>query len=154
MTKAVVIILSVAILGFLGLNAHSKNSQSPSTPSSASSQSEAPPISSSATTSRSTATTGANYKDGNYTGAIADTPYGTVQVEAVVSGGKIADIKLLQMPYLERESSERSGFSGPILKQEAIAAQSSKIDFVSGATSTSDGFSQSLQAALDQAASA
>lgn len=36
----------------------------------------------------------------------------------------------------------------PILKSEALKAQSANINLVSGATDTSDGFAQSLQAAI------
>ena len=39
----------------------------------------------------------------------------------------------------------------PILINDTISAQSANIDMVSGATVTSDGYVQSLQAALDQA---
>jgi uncharacterized protein with FMN-binding domain len=39
----------------------------------------------------------------------------------------------------------------PILIQETMQAQSSTVDMVSGATDTSDGFSQSLQSAILQA---
>mgnify|MGYP000630881574 CR=1 FL=1 len=40
----------------------------------------------------------------------------------------------------------------PILVSETLDAQSAEIDFVSGATYTSDGYQQSLQSALDEAA--
>jgi uncharacterized protein with FMN-binding domain len=39
----------------------------------------------------------------------------------------------------------------PVLVQEPLDAQSADIDMVSGATVTSDGYVQSLQAALDTA---
>jgi uncharacterized protein with FMN-binding domain len=39
----------------------------------------------------------------------------------------------------------------PVLTQETIAAQSAAIDTVSGATVTSNGYKESLQAALDAA---
>jgi len=39
----------------------------------------------------------------------------------------------------------------PILNQEAVSAQSAKIDTISGATYTSDGYAQSLQSAIDKA---
>jgi uncharacterized protein with FMN-binding domain len=42
----------------------------------------------------------------------------------------------------------------PTLTQSAIAAQSAKIDMVSGATWTSQSYVTSLQAALDQARTA
>ena len=44
-----------------------------------------------------------------------------------------------------------SSYAEPILHDEALQAQSAKIDTVSGATYTSDAYAQSLQAALDQA---
>lgn len=40
----------------------------------------------------------------------------------------------------------------PMLRSEAIQAQSANVDTVSGATMTSEAFIQSLQSALDQAA--
>jgi uncharacterized protein with FMN-binding domain len=41
----------------------------------------------------------------------------------------------------------------PQLTQEALSAQSARIDAVSGATYTSDGYIRSLQSALDKAGS-
>ncbi|MEU5265510.1 FMN-binding protein, partial [Amycolatopsis sp. NPDC021455] len=39
----------------------------------------------------------------------------------------------------------------PALNQETLQAQSARIDTVSGATYTSEGYQQSLQSAIDQA---
>ena len=39
----------------------------------------------------------------------------------------------------------------PVLVQETLAAQSARIDMVSGATVTTGGYVRSLQSALDQA---
>ena len=39
----------------------------------------------------------------------------------------------------------------PILRSEALSAQSAKINTVSGATYTSDGYKTSLQSAIDKA---
>ncbi len=39
----------------------------------------------------------------------------------------------------------------PYLQQEALQAQSSNVDIITGATLTSEGFMMSLQAALGQA---
>ena len=46
---------------------------------------------------------------------------------------------------------EINAYALPILTQETLQAQSANIDSVSGATVTSDGYLQSLQAALDAA---
>ncbi len=88
---------------------------------------------------------------GQFTGAVVQTPYGTVQVRITVSGGRISDITALQLPSDRRRSSEISQYAGPILRSEAIAAQSATIDTVSGATYTSEGYEQSLQSAIDLA---
>jgi uncharacterized protein with FMN-binding domain len=91
------------------------------------------------------------YKDGTYTGSVADAFYGNVQVQAVVSGGKITDVIFLQYPNDRRTSIEINSQAMPLLKQEAIAVQSAQVDGVSGATATSGAFIQSLGSALSQA---
>src|SRR6478736_3364791 len=83
-------------------------------------------------------------------GPVVDTRYGPVQVEVVVAGGKISDVVALQLPT-GRRSGQISQVAAPILHDEALQAQSAKIDLVSGATYTSDAYTQSLQAAIDTA---
>ena len=92
-----------------------------------------------------------NYKDGTYNDQSEDTPYGIVQVAVVVSGGKITDIKFLQMPYDLGHSQQVTSYAEPYLKDETIQRQSANIDFVSGASTTSEAYQLSLQAALDKA---
>ena len=67
-----------------------------------------------------------------------------------MAGGKLTDVVALELPT-GRRSGQISNYAAPILRQEALQAQSAKIDLVSGATYTSDAYTQSLQAALDQA---
>lgn len=107
----------------------------------------------SSTNSATPTTSSAAYKDGSYTGSAVDTAdgYGIVQVKAVIQGGKITDIQFIQMPDHAGHTQEVTAIASPALKQEAIAAQSANVTTVSGATQTSDAFTQSLQAALDQA---
>ena len=83
-------------------------------------------------------------------GPVISTRFGQIQVEVVVTGGKLTDVVALQLPA-GRRSGSISNYAEPILHQEALQAQSAKIDTVSGATYTSDAYAQSLQAALDQA---
>jgi uncharacterized protein with FMN-binding domain len=85
------------------------------------------------------------------TGGAVDNEYGTVQVQVTLKGNQITDIVTLQMPDSHRRSQEISQEAAPILRQEALQAQSAQIDLVSGATFTSQSYAQSLQAALDQA---
>ena len=91
------------------------------------------------------------YKDGTYAGSVADAFYGNIQVEAVVQGGKITDVKFLQYPNDRPNSVAINQQAMPYLKQETIQAQSANVDGVSGATDTSQAFVQSLSAALSQA---
>jgi hypothetical protein len=55
------------------------------------------------------------------------------------------------LPFDRSRSQEISQVVGPLLRSEALAAQSASIDVVSGATYTSNGYAQSLQSALDRA---
>lgn len=88
------------------------------------------------------------YKDGIYTGSSVDAFYGTVQVKAAVQNGKLVDIQFMRYPNEQRESVEVSQNAMPLLKQEAIQMQSANVDVVSGATQTSQAFTESLAAAL------
>ncbi len=89
--------------------------------------------------------------DGTFTGSTAYEPYGPIQIAIVVSGGKISDIKLLQMPQNDRTSYEINAYALPILAQETISAQSANIDSVSGASLTSPAYSETLRSALAKA---
>ncbi|GAA1445937.1 hypothetical protein GCM10009617_26260 [Leifsonia poae] len=83
-------------------------------------------------------------------GATEDTRYGPVQVEVTFAGKKITAVKTLQSPTGDGRSVQINDYALPILAQEALASQSASIDTVSGATYTSDGYTQSLQSAIDQ----
>jgi uncharacterized protein with FMN-binding domain len=91
------------------------------------------------------------FKNGTYTGQAADAFYGTVQVAAVISGGKLTDIQILQYPSDRSHSFQLSQMALPQLRSEAIAAQSASVQIISGATDTSQAFGQSLHSALGQA---
>lgn len=91
------------------------------------------------------------YKDGQYTGNSIDAYYGYVQVKATISGGKITDVQFLDYPQDRNTSRMINSQAMPYLQQEAIQAQGSQVDIISGATATSGAFIQSLQSALDQA---
>jgi uncharacterized protein with FMN-binding domain len=84
-------------------------------------------------------------------GQAIQTQYGVVQVQVVVSGNKIKNVSFLQLTAYDPRSQEINSAAAPILLQQTLAAQSSQIDGVSGATYTSEGYVQSLQSALDQA---
>ena len=85
------------------------------------------------------------------TGASADTRYGPVQLQVTFAGKKITNINVLVYPTESGRDQEINSYALPILNQEAMAAQSANIDSVSGASYTSQGYTQSLQSAIDQA---
>lgn len=104
------------------------------------------PTSSSSPTPTSTPTPTTGVRDGSYTGTAVNTRYGIVQVTAVISGGKLVDI---QNTNVNATGGRLQAV--PTLKQEALQAQSANIQIVSNATYTSEGYMQSLQAALNAA---
>ncbi|GAA2476033.1 hypothetical protein GCM10009858_11810 [Terrabacter carboxydivorans] len=79
------------------------------------------------------------------------TRYGNVQVQITVQGGKITAADVLQVPMNDRHDQMINSSAVPVYNQEAVSAQSAQIDVVSGATYTWDGYTQSLQSAIDQA---
>jgi len=144
----------IVAIGIVGLVVLSRFKPKSSTPSSSSNNSTAPGPASTASTTTSTTTdagsTAPTYKDGSYTGTAIDNGYGIVQVEAIVSAGKLTDVKFLQMPS-GGHSSQVAAMAEPALLNEALTAQTANVNIVSGATQDSQAFQQSLQAALKQA---
>jgi uncharacterized protein with FMN-binding domain len=112
------------------MSAGDEPSASPSSPSSGSSG------------SRSTKIT-------TYTGSVAQTRWGPVQVKISVQSGKLTKVTILQHPSGNSRDSLINDHALPILINESLRAQSANIDMVSGATVTSRGYVKSLQAALD-----
>jgi uncharacterized protein with FMN-binding domain len=117
---------------------------SASTPSSGASPS---PSASSSSTSSSGSSSGTK----TYAGSTASTRWGDVQVSITVTNGKITDVQVPVYPDNNGRDQEINAYALPILTQETLTAQNANIDTVSGATVTSDGYLQSLQAALDAA---
>jgi uncharacterized protein with FMN-binding domain len=91
------------------------------------------------------------YKDGQYNGQTVDAFYGLVQVQAVIQNGKIANVQFLEYPNDRRTSIRINNVAIPMLRSEAIQAQSADVDVISGATLTSEAFMMSLQSALQGA---
>jgi len=85
------------------------------------------------------------------TGPSVNYNFGLISVTATVSGSKLTNVSIAS---LDDGGSPRSQSidqqSIPMLEQQALQAQSANIQGVSGASYTSSGFQQSLQAALSQ----
>jgi uncharacterized protein with FMN-binding domain len=92
-----------------------------------------------------------SHSSGQFTGQVASTEFGPVRVQITLANGRITDVTALQLPSAHRRSAQISSYAEPILRSEALQAQSAQIDLVSGATYTSEAYAQSLQSALDQA---
>jgi hypothetical protein len=83
-------------------------------------------------------------------GRAISTMYGPMQVQATLAGGRITKVTVLQHTDVGAESEQIDATAIPQLTREALAAQSARIDAVSGASYTSSGYIQSLQSALDK----
>jgi len=83
------------------------------------------------------------------TGPAVDYSFGLISVTVTATGTKLTNVSIAS---LDDGGSPRSQSidqqSIPILEQQALQAQSANIQGVSGASYTSSGFQQSLQAAL------
>ncbi|EKX68180.1 FMN-binding protein [Streptomyces ipomoeae] len=77
-------------------------------------------------------------------GSTVGTSKGDVQVQVTFEGDKITAVEMLKQP-----NHPQTEAAVPVLIKETLAAQSADIDTVSGATITSDGYRESLQAAID-----
>ncbi|GAA1301033.1 FMN-binding protein [Streptomyces javensis] len=96
-------------------------------------------------------TSGTSGTSGTFTGSVINTSYGPVQVSVTLSNGRITAVKAIRTPSDRPRSQQIAADAVPRLTREALSAQSAHIDAVSGATYTSDGYTRSLQSALDKA---
>lgn len=77
--------------------------------------------------------------------------WGVLSVSVTVSGTKITKVGIASLDDGGNPRSQSIDQNSiPVLEQQAVAAQSANIQGVSGASYTSAGFKQSLQAALQQ----
>jgi uncharacterized protein with FMN-binding domain len=110
-----------------------------------------PPTPTTAPATQGTTTTTAPSTTRSATGPSVDYNFGLISVTATVSGTKLTNVSIAS---LDDGGSPRSQSidqqSIPILEQQALQAQSGNIQGVFGASYTSSGFQQSLQAALSQ----
>ena len=109
------------------------------------------PVPAPATAPSASSSSGGSTTSRTVTGAAASTIYGPVQVRITVRNGKITAAQAVVYPEDTPRDQQINAFAIPELNQEAVAASSAKIDMVSGATYTSQGYLSSLQSALDHA---
>ncbi|MEO6797814.1 MAG: FMN-binding protein [Candidatus Dormibacter sp.] len=155
-TRAAVALVATAVAVVLLFSFKTPAQARPRTPSADVAQATPTPIAlpsdSPATTATPTPTpSGPTYKDGQFTGQDVLTRFGDVQVKVTITGGRIANVQGVQLPYDRQRSAEISQYAAPLLHDEVLQAQTAQVDSLSGATYTSDAYAQSVQAALDQA---
>lgn len=74
--------------------------------------------------------------------------YGVLVVRVTVNGKRITNVTVPQLQVAEQYSQQLASQVLPMLKNEAMSAQSAKIAAISGATYTSEAYAMSLQSAL------
>ncbi|MCV3295733.1 FMN-binding protein [Oenococcus kitaharae] len=120
----------------------------------ANTNSQAVPASSSSVSSSSGSSTvpssSGAYRDGSYTGSAVRIRWGRVRVRVLIKNGKIASVSTLEYPNTNPHDQRVSQIALPTYESESVQANSSKIQAVSGATETWQGFTKSLQNALNQ----
>ena len=89
--------------------------------------------------------------NGTFSGATSQTVYGPVQVQIDVKDSKIVAARALQLPSGTPLDAQIDAQAVPILVSETVAASSSDIQGVSGASYTSQGWYDSLVSALANA---
>lgn len=83
------------------------------------------------------------------TGDSVMTRWGPVQVAATVSGTRVCEVHAVAWPANDGKSQQINAYAIPALDQMATASEGTQLDYVSGATYTSDAYAQSLQSILD-----
>jgi len=84
------------------------------------------------------------------TGDSVMTRWGPVQVAATVDNGAICEVHAIAWPDSDPRSSQINAYAIPYLDEVATASRGTQIDYVSGATYTSDAYAESLQSILDR----
>jgi uncharacterized protein with FMN-binding domain len=153
--RRVILAVTGTIAGLVALL--SFKSHSPSVPVAATTGTGGGPSSSSSSSSSATTVPGEfrsvagplTQGETTITGKVGNTVYGPVQVQLVVKSGKIVKVAILEQPMNTIHDIQIGEFAFPRLISETLAAQSAKIDAVSGASYTSAGYIASLQSAVD-----
>jgi uncharacterized protein with FMN-binding domain len=83
------------------------------------------------------------------TGSVEQTRFGPVQVSVTFSGSTITAVTTLQAPNESGRDQMLTRYATPELEKAVIASQSARVDTISGATYTSEGYLASVQSAID-----
>lgn len=84
------------------------------------------------------------------TGAMEQYGYGELAVRVTVSGNRISNVTVPALRTAEQYSQQLAAQVIPMLRSQVLAADSARINGVSGATYTAEAYVTSLQSALDK----
>jgi uncharacterized protein with FMN-binding domain len=85
------------------------------------------------------------------TGPVVATPFSVIQVRATLTNGRLTGVETIALSGDGPHTEALNARAEPILREEALRAGSADIDVVSGATSTSESWIESLRAAIREA---
>lgn len=155
MRKTIAILVIVTLLGMLAAYELPPRSKTPASAATASTQSQATQNTAasqpSSNSSSASQTSSGGLKDGTFSGTTETGFYDTIQVAITISGGKITAVNTPVLSGDSGHSDSINSYAVPQLNQEVLSAQSAQIDGVSGASYTTQTYTQSLQSAIDQA---
>ena len=143
------------VVAVVGLSLHhpaaSLAAGSLSSSSAGSSTTSAPTSSTSAaSSSRSAAASSTTAGTRSATGTDESFRYGDIAVKVTISGNKITHVGIATISETDGRSAQIDQYAVPQLEQQVLAAGSTQIDGVGGATFTSEAFVQSLASALSK----
>jgi uncharacterized protein with FMN-binding domain len=148
MKRAPLLVLAGTVAGFVGvLSFHTR--QLPPTALSGVQASSGPSGAPAATGSAATGSAGQGTVH-TAVGPSTQFGYGLLEVKVTVRGTRITNVSVPVLETAEPTSQQISEQAIPMLSAEVLSAQSAGINAISGATYTSEGYAQSLQAALDK----
>ncbi|HYM57490.1 MAG TPA: hypothetical protein VES79_05955 [Solirubrobacteraceae bacterium] len=85
------------------------------------------------------------------TGRVIATPFSVIQVRATLTKGRLTGVETVSLTSDGSHTQALNARAEPILRAEALRAGSARIHTVSGATTTSLSWLESLQSAIDEA---
>ena len=142
------IALFIGIYGLVNLGSTMLNQQNTSSNNISTTQTVSQENTTNENTSTASSSTAKNkYKDGTYTGTGIGFRGGTTKVSVTIKNGKITDIQTISTEDTPKFYQNVEG----TLSSEIISTQSISVDAVSGATYSSNGFTDAVQSALTQA---
>jgi len=152
--KRIFSLMGATVAGFVGVvTLHSPPGQSAAvskvtSPTSNTTTSSSPSQPPSGTTTTTVAVPAQNV-NGSAVGQLENYSYGQMSVKVTITNNHIVGLSIASLQTLESYSKQLEQYAVPILKSEILAAQSIKVNAVSGATYTSEAYAYSIQNALD-----